>query len=181
MDSPSDDWKLLERAQKGSESSWQQLVNSYYPQLMRMSFMITGSMAASQDLVQESFVKLYYWKPKHRDGNLSSYLSTLVFRASIKEKNRRLKLVNFEDVDPVEKSPNPLSELLLKEREKSILEVIDSLDDAHREILILRFYGEHSYMEIAQILGLPVGTVKSRIFHAVKKCREGLHKMGLME
>jgi len=53
-----------------------------------------------------------------------------------------------------------------------VASAINNLDNAHRDILLLRFYAGLSYDEIAVLLDIPLGTVKSRIFYAVKSCRD---------
>ena len=181
VESSSDEWKLLDRARRGSEACWKKLVEMFYPPLMRMTFLITGSMEATQDVVQESFIKLLYLKPKHQQGQLNAYLSTIVYRSALKERRRLLNHVNLDNIDAVDHSSNPMSLVLKEERERLIFQAIEALDDVHREVLVLRFYGEHSYDEIAQIMDLPLGTVKSRVFYAVRKCREDLQKRGLLE
>jgi RNA polymerase sigma factor (sigma-70 family) len=59
--------------------------------------------------------------------------------------------------------------------------VMQSLSDDQREILALRYFGGHSYEEIARITGIPIGTVKSRIFYAIKTCREKLTERGVFK
>jgi RNA polymerase sigma-70 factor (ECF subfamily) len=71
--------------------------------------------------------------------------------------------------------------MVRSERERLVVKAIRSLDDAHRTTLVLRFYGEHSYEEIATLTGAPLGTVKSRLFYAVKQCREWLKTKGVLE
>ena len=59
-------------------------------------------------------------------------------------------------------------------------EAIRGLDDKYREVLVLRFYADHSYEEIADLLRIPLGTVKSRMFNAVKTCRMILKDKGIL-
>lgn len=143
--------------------------------------MILGSSAAAQDLVQESFIEVIRKRPRHRNGSFGAYLSTVAYHLALKEKKRNGRFVPLEGFDREADSDSPLDEVLSKEKERTVARVIRSLDRDHRDILVLRFYGEYSYEEIARMTHLPLGTVKSRIFHAVKACREKMKRKGLFE
>ena len=175
------DWDYLAQAQTGDENAWRHLVERHSPQLIKMAFLITGSLEAAKDIVQESFVRLFRQGAKHQQGSFKAYLSTIAYHLALKEKKRGLQNQNIENLELPDHNPGPMESVLQKERDRHLVEIIGSLDLHHRNILVLRFYGNHSYEEIAQITNSPIGTVKSRIFHAVKACREGLRKKGIIE
>ena len=175
------DWDRLQNAREGGDESWQQLVSRHHSRLITMAFLITGSMATAKDIVQETFVRLFRRAPKHNGGSLASYLSTIAFRLSLKEKKRGHKNRDIEDVTLMDNDPGPLEGILKQERDKHLWAIIQSLDENHRCVLVLRFYGGHTYDDIATITNTPIGTVKSRIFYAVKACRTGLREKGIIE
>jgi RNA polymerase sigma-70 factor (ECF subfamily) len=175
------DWEYLEQARTGDENAWQYLVEHHSPQLVKMAFLITGSMESAKDIAQDSFVRLFRQGAKHQRGSFKAYLSTIAFHLALKEKKRVLRNQNLQNVELVDGNPGPMESVLKKERDRQLVEIIGSLDSHHRDILVLRFYGNHSYEEMAQITDLPIGTVKSRIFYAVKACRDGLRKKGIIE
>jgi len=175
------DWDCLERARQGDERAWQWLVVRHSPSLVKTTLLITGSLAIAKDLTQESFFRLLDRSPRHRHGSFKAYLSTIAYRLALKEKKRKSHYVDLEDYEPTDTSPTPLEEMLQEERQRQIAQVIGALPEHQRSILILRFYGQHSYEEIAQITNVPLGTVKSRLFHAVKACRQGLREKGILE
>jgi RNA polymerase sigma-70 factor (ECF subfamily) len=175
------DWDYLEQARSGDENAWRYLVEHHSPQLVKMAFLITGSMETAKDIVQDSFVRLFRRREKHRIGNFKAYLSTIAYHLSLKEKQKGLRNQNIENLELSDHNPGPMESVLKKERDRQLVEIIGSLDSHHRDILVLRFYGNHSYEEMAQITDLPIGTVKSRIFYAVKACRDGLRKKGIIE
>jgi RNA polymerase sigma-70 factor (ECF subfamily) len=76
--------------------------------------------------------------------------------------------------------PSPLEEAIADERQREVARVLLSLPTHQRDILILRLHGNHSYEEISEMTGLPLGTVKSRIFHAVKVARTTMKKRGIV-
>jgi len=174
------DWGCLARARRGDEGAWQILVVRHAPRLTRMIYLITGSAAAAQDLVQDTFVEVFRKGPRHQKGSFSAYLSTVAYHKALKEKKRMSSFDSLDQVDIHDRNGTPLENILSKERVAALTRVINSLDRHHRDILIMRFYGEHSYENISRILELPIGTVKSRLFYAVKTCREKLHQKGLI-
>ena len=175
------DWDCLTRAQGGDETAWQWLIEQHSPPLIKMTLLITGSMSVAQDLVQETFVRLLRYGSKHREGSFKAYLSTIAYRLALKEKKRSQRNLSLDNQTLADPAPSPLKAVLQKERDRHIASAIHSLDEHHKDILILRFYGNHSYEEIAQMTGLPIGTVKSRIFYAVKACRKKLQEKGIFD
>ena len=172
------DWSQLDLARQGDETAWRALVDRHSTRLLKMVTLITGSPAAAQDIIQQTFLELYRKGPKHNHGRFQGYLSTVAYHQALKEKRRVKNLKPLDDIDSIACNWTPLDIALAEEKERIISDVIQSLERSHRDILILRFYGEHSYKDIAGILGLPLGTVKSRIFNALKKCRILLREKG---
>ncbi len=175
------DWKWLDRALKGDETAWRWLVEKHASSLVRMAFMISGSSAASQDMVQDAFIGMFRKPPRHRDGSFKAYISTVVYHLALKEKRRSGRGISLEEAEPESRADSPLEEVLTRERDRTIAAIIGSLDSAHRDVLLLRFYGGHSYETIARMTDMPLGTVKSRIFYAVKTCREKMKGKGFIE
>ncbi|MFH1845462.1 MAG: RNA polymerase sigma factor [bacterium] len=174
------DWDNLERARQGDETAWRGLIAQHDQSLLRTTFLVTGSLAAAKDLVQEAFLRLLHCQPKHQHGSFKAYLSTIAFRLALKEKARRQRHTDIDTVELADQTVSPLESVLCKERDRQLATVITALPDHHRLVLVLRFYGEHSYEEIARILDLPLGTVKSRLFNAVKACRHGMREKGIV-
>lgn len=174
------DWECLELARKGDETAWHRLIERHNPQLIKMTLLITGSMDAARDLAQETFVRLFHHGVKHSAGSFKAYLSTIAYRLALKEKKRAARNRDLNHVNPADDAPTPLEAVLQKERDYHLVRVINSLEEHHRNILILRFYGENTYEEIARITNLPLGTVKSRIFYGVKTCQKKLREKGIL-
>jgi RNA polymerase sigma factor (sigma-70 family) len=174
------DWDCLEAARRGGEEAWRELFRRYYTSLVRMTLLITGSQESAKDIAQETFVRLLRSRTDHRAGSFKAYLNTVAFRLALKEKKRQHRHLNLDHQICADPSPSPLDDAEHRDRQDHIRAAILALADSHREILVLRFYGEHSYDEIAQITGIPLGTVKSRIFNAVKECRKTLQEKGVI-
>ena len=176
-----DDWECLKAARGGDEHAWRILFERHYPMLVRMTSYITGSLETAQDLAQESFVRLLQAEIKHYDGSFKSFLSTIAYRLALKERRRNTLDSRRDPAFIADGSPTPLDLAIQDESDVFIIRVIQSLSIEHREILALRYVGEHSYEEIARITGVPIGTVKSRIFYAIKICQEKLREQGVFK
>ena len=173
-----EDWSDYRAAKRGDQAAWRRLVDRHHPRLTAMALLICGD-AASADCVQEAFARLAHSPPAHERGSLGGYLSKTVYRLALKELYRRRRQREIDGEDYEDPARTPLEAVLRNEDERMIAAAIRSLDDVHRHVLVLRFYGEHSYEEIAELTHVPLGTVKSRLFHAVKKCRETLAMKGI--
>ncbi|MBU1636863.1 RNA polymerase sigma factor [bacterium] len=170
------DWMLIRRARDGDESAWRELISRHRPRLMKLALLVSGDPPAAEDAVQETFVRLLDYGEEQTKGSFAALAGTIVYRLALKERLRANKQAALEGFDQAGDTVSPLEAVLNREQDRQLVKALFALDESHRDILILRFYGEHDYSEIAKLTGLPLGTVKSRIFYAVKKCREKMKR-----
>jgi RNA polymerase sigma-70 factor (ECF subfamily) len=174
------DRKLVRRLRQRDEEAFCELVRVYQHKVFNVIYRILGDRAEAEDVAQEVFVSIF----KHIDGfRGDSKFSTWIYRIATNHARNRLKYLgrrnhrdhqNFEDSHDAIKESSPLSgtidrpdeQLLGKELERVIQEGLASLTEIHRTILVLRDVEHLSYQEIAEIVELPEGTVKSRLFRA---------------
>ena len=174
------DWENLEEAKNGDKGAADILFKKYYKSLIRMTSLITGSIDSAKDIVQETFIKLINGKIKHSDGQFKTYINTIAYRLALKEKSRQKRQFNLFRIERPSQSISPLDHQVQDETQRNVFHVIQDLKPNYKEILILRFYGNHSYEEISQITDIPLGTVKSRIYYAVKECGNKMKKKGML-
>lgn len=146
-----------------------------------MVLLMTGSRAATEDILQETFLRAMSAEIGHDSGSVRGFLGTIAYRLAVKESRRSNRHTGLDSIDLSDDTDSPLSALLKSEREQYLVDTIRLLSVEQRRVLILHFYGEFSYEEISQLMDVPLGTVKSRIFYAVKKCREILREKGILE
>ena len=173
-------WEDLARARRGSQQAWRVLFERHSPSLLRMAALITGSTDAARDCVQEAFVRVLNSVVYHQAGSLRAYLSTIVYRLAVKENIRQRRGTPLRWQDSPSPNPSPLDAAIADERQREVARAILALPEHHRDILILRFHGDHTYEEIAEMTGLSLGTVKSRIFYAVLSTRKALKLRGVV-
>lgn len=176
-----DDWELLDMARAGDGRAWHGLFERHYPSLVKMITSITGSVESGNDIAQESFVRLLSAKIKNHTGTFKSFLSTIGYRLALKERARQVTRPSSDPSLLADTSPSPLDLAIRDDTDRIIFRTFQSLSAENREILTLRLVAGHSYEEISQITSIPIGTVKSRIFYAVRTCREMLIEQGVFK
>jgi len=174
---PTSDWECLDLAHRGDEGAWQTLYIRHEGRLRRMATLITGSADSADDVAQETFVRVLRRKIPHRDGSFGAYLTTIAFRLALKEKVRLRKQGGFDEEAALGDTETPFEAAARSNRKKVVAALLETLPHDQREVIALRFFGGHSYDEIAGILGIPGGTVKSRIFYALKTCRREFRRV----
>ncbi len=176
------DWDCVVKARRGDELAWGTLYQRHAAELLRSTLFIAGSRDAAEDIVQESFIRLLNRRIRHKRGNFRAYLHTIAYRLALKEKQRQQRHQPRTNPHIIrDGAPSPLETYLASERDKAIATNIQTLPPHQRDVLVLRFYGGHSYREIAHMTRAPLGTVKSRMFHAVKNCGRILREKGVIE
>ncbi len=164
---------LVDRCLHGEEAAWEELAKTYTRRVYAICYRFTGNDGQSQDLTQEVFLRIFRNLKSFRagEGSFTTWLTKLT-RNLLIDHYRRTKLDratdSIEDQLPVlEEAPSPYSRAdgLLSGREMSeILQAgLRRLSPELREAVILRDLEEMEYREIAQVLNVPEGTVKSRL------------------
>ena len=143
--------------------------------LYRVALRLTGNAAEADDLVQETMLKAYRaWDQYEKGTNAKAWLLTILRHAFINEYRRRTRHPETVDLDKIEpyavfpevQDEDPQGAFFDRIVDDEVLRAIDQLPVAFRETLVLSDVEGMSYQEIAGILEIPVGTVKSRLFRA---------------
>lgn len=176
-----EDYELVCQCQKGDVDAFGSLVEKYQKKMVNIAFRIIGDYEAASEVVQDAFVSAYKAIRKfRRDARFSTWLYRIVINASrnrMKQLRTRIQREgtsiegsgDTEDdrkIDPPDPGPSALDQMEKKEVEAKVQACISSLDDEYREVLVLRDIQGFSYDEISDILKIPDGTVKSRLFRA---------------
>jgi RNA polymerase sigma-70 factor (ECF subfamily) len=167
------DEELVKRFQDGDERAYIELVKRYKDRLLNFVFRYLNSYEQSEDVVQDTLMKLYTSAHMYKEiAKFSTWIFTIAANLA-KSELRRLKRrrvisihsMGFDDSEyeiPSEEF-DPEKETTSNYGEKQIQEAIDTLPDQFKTVIILREVQQLSYEEISQILGISIGTVKSRI------------------
>ena len=167
-----DDLMLLARG--GVAGAFATLVTRHQARALRVVARRLGRDAPSADVVQNTFLEVYRALPRYQPrGQFRAYL----FRVLLNQCRMAHRAARIEARHrPVAETPAAVapheSEVLARERERDTEAAVARLSAKLRDVVLLRYTGELSYHEIAAALGIPVGTVKRRLFDAIKKLRE---------
>ncbi len=175
---------LLETA-KGDDCAFAELITRYQNALFGFFIRSGAQSDLAEDLVQETFIKIYRYAEKYRE---TAKFTTFLFKVArncwidnIRKKRNQGDWVLLEEdayFAPVEF--NPTENMEKSELDGAVSTLINQLPQKQRDTLILSEELDLKYNEIAEILQIPVGTVKSRIFNAINTIREGLLDKGLL-
>ena len=170
------DEDLIKRFQDGDEQAYVELVNRYRDRLMNFVYRFTSDSEQSEDIVQETLIKLYTHKHYYKKiAKFSTWIYTIAANYAKTElrKKKNRKITNLSQMSSDEKdydlpSVQPDTDQLIESEylEKRIQSAINTLPLHFKTVVVLRDVQELSYDEISNIVEVPLGTVKSRINRA---------------
>jgi RNA polymerase sigma-70 factor (ECF subfamily) len=161
--------KVIKECLEGKEGAWEMLVNTYSKRIFNMAYQFGGSYQEAEDLTQDIFLKLYHSLPKYDfEKNFTAWLLTLAKNHLIDTyRKTKWEKANRDDFNEhflaLEAAENPEAGLIKEANRKMVWESLNHLSSEIRMAVILRDIQDKSYEEIAEILSLPIGTVKSRV------------------
>ncbi len=180
----SDDTQLIEQALGGHSEAFGQLVLKYQDRLFNTVFHVVGHTEDARDIVQEALVQAFLKLDTfRRDSAFYTWLYRIAFNVAITHQRRRRPTVSMDRaretgaMDPPDNRESPAESMERKERCVQIRLAIRQLPDEHRAVLVLREIDGCCYETIAEVLDLPVGTVRSRLHRARQQLKESLGEM----
>ena len=175
---------LISRAQAGDCEAFDEICRMHGDRLLRQAIGLCRDTAQAEDLVQETLIAAWQSLPRFNlQCQLFTWLCSILIRRHQNARRRRWPLMlsflfrhdpgqadevltNLQDAGH---DPNILAEH--SERAIRVLQSLDRLPEAQRQVVYLRYYADASLEEIAAALGCSVGTVKSRLFHGLDRLR----------
>ena len=186
---PLADGELVRTALAGRESGFEELVRRYQRPIAAYVYRMVGDYDAALDLTQEVFIKVYNSLARYRsEFKFSTWIYKIAHNAAIdylrRHTVREQALAGSVDGERREttiesRRLTPEQESEKKERRSEIESVVQLLPAAYRELIALRHSHDLSYDEIAEVTGLPLGTVKNRLFRAREAMRDQLMQRGI--
>jgi RNA polymerase sigma-70 factor, ECF subfamily len=183
------DRDLVASAVSGTEGSFEELVRRYQRPLSMYVYRMVGNYESALDLTQEIFIKVYNSLRRYRpEYKFSTWIYKIAHNSAVDHLRRNAvreqSLISGTEDDPFELplesgrlSPEQESER--KERRIEIEAVVRTLPGNYRELIILRHSQDLTYEEIVEVTGLPLGTVKNRLFRAREMMRQQFVEKGI--
>ena len=187
------DDKFVSLCQKGHADALEPLVEKYQKKMLNVAYRMIGDYAEACEVVQDAFLSAYRSIRTFRgDARFSTWLYSIVVNLS-KNRMKQIKARGAREVysidnplkteegslslDPPDQGSSVLEKLEQKELEARVQGCINGLDSEYREVVVLRDIQGFSYEEIRDILKIPDGTVKSRLFRARDALKDCLKRV----
>jgi RNA polymerase sigma-70 factor, ECF subfamily len=186
-----DERSRIEQLQAGAEDAFSWLVDTYAPSVYQLAYRLLNNPADSSDLVQEVFLKVFR-SVGHFEGHCA--LRTWIYHITVntvwnenrwwrrhRGQERTLEVPDgdfgMDELEIADESQNPLRDALSLEAQELVQRALLQLNESQRLILVLREMEDLSYEEVASIMSLTVGTVKSRLARARLALKRELEAM----
>ena len=174
---PLEDSELVERSRKGDVAAYEELVRRHRDLAFRTAYVVAGA-ADAEDATQEAFIKAYFALERFRQGSpFRPWLLRIVANEAINRRRsaRRqagLAVRSAEGRPPDDAVPSPEGAALAQELQEELVAAVSELSNEDRLVIAYRYWFDLSEAEMAQALGCPRGTVKSRLSRALGRLRD---------
>lgn len=180
-----DEQRLIQQAQRGDVDAFNALVLHYQDRVYSLTYRIMSDEASAADMAQDAFITAYRRIDTYRGGSFRSWLLRIATNTCYDELRRRKRRpatsledmpgADLDDGPPLpDESPSPEQVAQQSELNQAIQDCIEALGDAQKVILVLSDVQDFSYQEVATMVGVKVGTVKSRLSRARVNVRDCL-------
>ncbi len=184
------DKSLIDAHLKGDTAAFGEIVRRYGDSLLGYLTRMTGSREQAEDLFQETFKRVYKKADTFRGTRIKSWLFSIATNAAIDgmRRRKRLQVVSlnqkldcddeegqeFGVVAVADNSYEPSQRAIMAEQKEQVRQALEQLPARQRATLVLAYYQQLSYPEVAQVLGCSVGTVKTQMYRALKSLAQRL-------
>jgi len=188
-----EDLALVEQTQQGDMAAFARLVNKYQDRVYNTCWRLCGHVEDARDLTQEAFLHALQAIDAFRNkAGFYTWLFRIAVNLSIshRRKHQRTLKLSLHDDDGSHvlesqaaglvrrtgtvRNDDPAGDVEMRETHRAVVKALDELDDEYRAVLVLKDVESFDYQQIADILEIPIGTVKSRIHRARMAMRERL-------
>ncbi len=175
---------LLVRFRDGDGDAFREIVRTYQERLVQFFYRLCWDLDRAEDFTQELFMKLLRGARRYRpQGRLTTFIYRVATNLwidhyrSMRPQPRLYSLdqaVHTSEADTAVEGPEEVA--IQRERKQILRRALESLTEPHRLVFELAVYQELPYAQVGQVLGIPVGTVKSRMHNSVRAIRELLRE-----
>jgi len=164
-----DDRRLVTLALEGDDAAFEYLFDRYHEAIRRLLAQRMGNASDADDLLQETFIKVYInlhrYDPAYTFGQ---WVYTIARNTFVDYVRRRQDDLSIDErfAAPASTAPTPEESVINLQQRSQIEHYLDRLAPRYRRLIVMRFFDDYSYEEIAARLSLPLGTVKTQIHRA---------------
>ena len=177
---PYDEQAIVDRVLAGDRDAFRALVEREGPGVVRACHRVLVDLHEAEDAAQEAFVTAYgalaTWR---RDGTFGAWLTRIAVRIAIRRAGKRKPVTWIDPGDPgtgldIPGGVDPAAATLRAERDGAVRRALADLDEPYRETVSLRYFGDLSLNEIAELTGRPLGTVKTHLRRGLVRMKTSL-------
>ncbi len=176
----------VSQAQQGDRKAFTKIVEAYQRPVYNVCYRMLGSAAESEDAAQEVFVRAFFKLDTYDSKRkFSSWLFSIASHHAIDLlRKRRIQVISWDDLPPWrwlpdENSPQPEETMLKDEATQEVHALLDTLPADYRAAVILKYWHNMPYEEIAQTLNTTVSAIKSKLFRARKMLAKAAEEGGM--
>jgi RNA polymerase sigma-70 factor (ECF subfamily) len=167
----------IRRMRDGDVEAFEAIYREYEGVVYRTAFFLAGDAGAAADVVQEVFIAVWKYRRTYNPAKagFATWLHRITVNQCSKKKSRASKFVPIEglgderDPIPAPDADSPDEITITRDEYRALLDGLTALDKKHRAVLVLRFFNDLSYQEIAEAAHIPLDTVKSRLNAGLKQ------------
>lgn len=172
----------MDNWQHGDVNAFETLFRQHERLVFRTAYLITGNREAAEDVLQKVFFQV--WRFRHTydpdKGKITTWLHRITVNECSRKKSRKTSaVISLEqkgiDLPEMKHQFQPEETAITRMEYDQLLKAMDALDTKYRSVLVLRYFDDLSYQEIAEALDMPLGTVKSRLNQSLKYLKERMN------
>jgi len=170
--------KMIEKWQEGDIDAFETLFQQYKGLVYKNALLLMENKEEAEDVLQEVFISVWNARLLYdtEKGSIATWLRKITVNNCLNRKQKSKVLITHDEefLDNVTDSNTKSieEELIVKEEYTEMFQLIGALNFKHRTVIILRYFNDLSYKEIADLLDIPIGTVRSRIYTALTLIKE---------
>lgn len=172
--------ELIQRAKQGNMNAFSELVEAYYPTVERFAYQLGNRQDEIQDITQEVFIRVYRFLDQFSKAKFSTWLYKItlnVTRDMARKRSQNLKKIFKIQKERQEEYPEVESHILQSEEDRRLHLCIQKLDEKYRIPIVLFYFHDKKYDEIAEIMSITLSTVKTRILRGKTMLKKAIEEM----
>jgi RNA polymerase sigma-70 factor (ECF subfamily) len=179
----------LEEARRGEREAFGRLITAYQSPVFNLAYRMLGNADEAEQAAQEAFIRAWTRLDSYDSAHkFSTWLLTITSNYCIDQlRKRRAQLLSIEGPLPAhpalmsETTDGPEAHVYQNEQQEVVQRLLDTLPEDYREAVVLRYWHDLSYDEIADVMGTTVSAIKSRLFRARRQLAENGLQMGIVQ
>ncbi len=172
------DLELLKRLSEGDEDAFRQLYDTTHKKIYFYLYRLLKDRETAEDIIVETYTEVWRGAKNFRgDSRATTWIMSIARNLAINHFKKVKTHGNIDDFPNLSNNIMPDAEPL--DRQRLLTEAMSRLSTKHREILDMVFLHEMNYQEVSEVLGIPVNTVKTRVFYAKDGLRDVMGNMGV--